>query len=92
MALKPDEILAEFGVNDRVASAIEKTKPVLNEVRIETGAEAWDMVTVLLVHLASLHSSERLDKDVIITMLWYMMLQNEDMLDSFLNKKAELLH
>ena len=41
------------------------------------------MVTVLLVHLASLHSSERLDKDVIITMLWYMMLQNEDMLDSF---------
>ena len=66
MALKPDEILAEFGVNDKVASAIEKTKPVLNEVRTETGAEAWDMVTVLLVHLASLHSSERLDKDVII--------------------------
>ena len=79
--IKPDEILAEFGVNDKVASAIEKTKPVLNEVRTETGAEAWDMVTVLLVHLASLHSSERLDKDVIITMLWYMMLQNEDMLD-----------
>ena len=76
----------------QVASAIEKTKPVLNEVRTETGAEAWDMVTVLLVHLASLHSSERLDKDVIITMLWYMMLQNEDMLDSFLDKKAELLH
>ena len=39
MALKPDEILAEFGVNDKVASAIEKTKPVLNEVRTETGAE-----------------------------------------------------
>ena len=49
------------------------------------------MVTVLLVHLASLHSSERLDKDVIITMLWYMMLQNEDMLDSFLDKKSRII-
>jgi|TARA_R110000803_G_scaffold33936_2_gene74221 hypothetical protein len=66
-----------FAINDNIAEVLEKLDPLLEEA-FEDKNLAWDLTTAFMIQIATLVGNKKLDRDVVVTMLCYMLMQNED--------------
>lgn len=66
-----------FAVNDNITEVLEELNPLL-EKALHDKSDTWDLITASMIQIATLVGHKDLDKDIVITMLCYMLTQSDD--------------
>ena len=66
----------DFAMNEGIAKVLEELNPVLEKALLEK-SDTWDLITASMIQIATLVGRKNLDKDIVITMLCYMLAQTD---------------
>ena len=59
-------------MRDKVADILDEIHPVLEQAIKKTGASHWEVATALVVELSGLSVASRLEKDVLVGLLSFL--------------------
>ena len=59
-------------MRDKVADILDEIQPVIQKAIEKTGASHWEVATALIVELSGLSVASRLEKDVLVGLLSFL--------------------
>ena len=67
--------LDDIEINEEIAEALDQLQLITKNALINEETRAWDLVIALLIQVASLTRMKELDRDVVMSTLWFMTMQ-----------------
>ena len=67
--------LDDIEINEEIAEALDQLQLITKNALTNEETRAWDLVIALLIQVASLTRMKELDRDVVMSTLWFMPMQ-----------------
>ena len=67
--------LDDIEINEEIAEALDQLQLITKNALTNEETKAWDLVIALLIQVASLTRMKELDRDVVMSTLWFMTMQ-----------------
>ncbi len=67
--------LDDIEINEEIAEALDQLQLITKNALTNEETRAWDLVIALLIQVASLTRMKELDRDVVMSTLWFMTMQ-----------------
>ena len=67
--------LDDIEINEEIAEALDQLQLITKNALTNEATRAWDLVIALLIQVASLTRMKELDRDVVMSTLWFMTMQ-----------------
>ena len=74
-AFKFIDSLDDIEINEEIAEALDQLQLITKNALTHEETRAWDLVIALLIQVASLTRMKELDRDVVMSTLWFMTMQ-----------------
>lgn len=74
-AFKFIDSLDDIEINEEIAEALDQLQLITKNALTNEETRAWDLVIALLIQVASLTRMKELDRDVVMSTLWFMTMQ-----------------
>ena len=74
-AFKFIDSLDDIEINEEIAEALDQLQLITKNALTNEETRAWDLVIALLIQVASLTRMKELDRDVMMSTLWFMTMQ-----------------